>query len=82
LPFRLHIENVAPDITEDDLREEFEMVGEVIDLKLVMDDLTERPTGTAMVQMATQHDADQAVRALDGARVGGRSLRVYEEEDD
>jgi RNA recognition motif-containing protein len=81
MPFRLHIDNVAPDVTEDDLREEFEMVGEVIDLKLLLDDLTERPTGTAMVQMATQHDADQAVRALDGARVGGRTLRVHEEED-
>lgn len=79
---RLHIANVAPDVTEDDLREEFGMVAEVIDLRLVMDDLTDRPTGAAWVQMASQHDADEAVRALDGAKVGGRTLRVYEADDD
>jgi len=79
---RLHIANVAPDVTEDDLREEFGVVAEVIDLRLVMDDLTDRPTGTAWAQMASQHDADQAVRALDGAKVGGRSIRVYEADED
>lgn len=77
---RLYIGNVAPDVTEDDLREEFGMVGEVIDLKLLLDDLTDRPTGTAVADMATEHDAEQAIRALDGSKVGGRPLRVYEED--
>jgi RNA recognition motif-containing protein len=69
LPFRA---------TEDELRESFEAYGAVDSARIVMDRETNRSRGFAFVEMPNENEAQEAIRALDGADLGGRNLKVNE----
>jgi RNA recognition motif-containing protein len=49
----------------------------VTSVSLVNDRETGRPRGFGFVEMADE-DADSAIQALDGAQMGGRTLKVNE----
>ena len=75
---RLYVGNLAFSATEDDVRGAFEPHGEVESVHLVMDRDTGRSRGFAFVEMADGDQAEQAIAALNGADLGGRSLVVNE----
>lgn len=75
---RLYVGNLAFSATEDDVRSAFEPHGEVESVHLVMDRETGRSRGFAFVEMADGDQAEQAIAALNGADLGGRSLVVNE----
>src|SRR5205085_880854 len=62
--------------TEDQLRELFGQYGTVTKVKLIMDRETGRPRGFAFVEMSD--GGDQAIAALNGTQLDGRSLTVNE----
>lgn len=62
--------------TEDELREVFSQYGTVTKVQLIMDRETGRPRGFAFVEMSD--GGDQAIQALNGTQLGGRSLTVNE----
>ena len=74
---KIYVGNLPYSATEDELRELFSQHGEVTSVSLVNDRETGRPRGFGFVEMADE-DADSAIQALDGAQMGGRTLKVNE----
>jgi len=73
---RLYIGNLSFDATGDDLREIFSQTGTVEDAIIVTRPGGGRPRGFGFVTMASEEDAAEAIRQLDGQEVGGRALKV------
>jgi RNA recognition motif-containing protein len=74
---KIYVGNLPYSATEDELRELFAQHGDVTSVSLVNDRETGRPRGFGFVEMADE-DADSAIQALDGAQMGGRTLKVNE----
>ncbi len=79
---RLYVGNLNYDTTEDQLIEAFEQDGRKVENATVMTDRdTGRPRGFAFVEMATDEDAQNAIKTMDGTDLDGRSLRVNEAQE-
>ena len=74
---KIYVGNLPYSATEDELRELFAQHGDVTSVSLVNDRETGRPRGFGFVEMADE-DAESAIQALDGAQMGGRTLKVNE----
>jgi len=72
LPFKLE---------EADLKELFEAYGEVSSVKLINDRETGRSKGFGFVEMPDDEGAQQAITALNGSEVGGRTIAVSQAEE-
>ena len=79
---RLFIGNLSFNTTDGDLVAAFEQDGrKVASAQVVMDRDTGRSRGFAFVEMATDSDAQAAIKAMNGFDVDGRALRVSEAEE-
>ena len=75
---KLYVGNLSFEATEDELRNVFAAIGQVVSCDLIMDRFTNKPRGFAFVQMSTQDEANKAVAELNGKDFMGRALRVNE----
>jgi RNA recognition motif-containing protein len=73
---KLYVGNLSFQSTEDDVRNAFAAHGNVQSVAMIMDRETGRPRGFAFVEMSTEAEAQAAVKAMDGANLGGRNLKV------
>ena len=73
---RLYVGNLPYTVSDSELQELFSTHGEVTEVHLVMDRESGRPRGFGFVEMAT--GGDEAIEALNGKDMGGRSLTVNE----
>jgi RNA recognition motif-containing protein len=78
---KLYVGNIPFTTTDADLRALFETHGAVTSVKVITDRETGRSRGFAFVEMEDATAAQNAIRALDGSQMGGRSLRVNEAQD-
>ena len=78
---KLYVGNLPFTSTEDDLRALFARHGSVDSVNVIMDRETGRPRGFAFVEMTEPSAAADAIKALDGSDLGGRSLKVSEAQD-
>ena len=78
---KLYVGNLPFSVTEDELRTVFERHGTVGSVNVITDRETGRPRGFAFVEMEEASAADDAIRALDGSELGGRSIKVNEAQD-
>jgi len=74
----LYVGNLAWSTTEDEIRSAFEAYGAVSSVKLVEDRETGRPRGFGFVEMSDDSAALDAIEALDGKPLGGRTIKVNE----
>ena len=72
----LYVGNLSFTTTADDLREAFSQYGNVTRAQVVSDRETNRSRGFGFVEMS--EGGDEAINALNGKDVGGRSLTVNE----
>ena len=72
----IYIGNLAYDVTEDDLRNAFSEFGEVSSVKIIIDKFSGRSKGFGFVEMPNNSEADQAIKALNGKVLNGRSIKV------
>src|SRR5215207_819938 len=72
----IYVGNLTFQTTADDLREMFAQYGTVTSAQVVSDRDTGRSRGFGFVEMAD--GGDEAIAALNGAQVGGRTLTVNE----
>ena len=77
---KLYVGNLPFSTTEAELRDLFARHGAVESVKVITDRETGRPRGFAFVEMDATA-ASEAIRALDGTDLGGRSLRVNEAQE-
>jgi RNA recognition motif-containing protein len=77
---KLYVGNLSFNSTEADLKDLFGRHGTVESAAVIMDRETGRSRGFAFVEMEDAA-AEKAMRALDGADLGGRTLKVNEAQD-
>ena len=75
---KIFVGNLSFNMTEGELRTMFESHGSVESVLIVTDRNTGRSRGFAFVEMTDNGAADQAIAALNGKDVGGRTLTVNE----
>ena len=78
---RLFVGNLPYSATEADIRQHFGTIGDPIQVVIPTDRETGRPRGFAFVEMEEASAASDAIRALDGSDLGGRSIKVNEAQD-
>lgn len=74
---RIYVGNLPYEATEDQVRDLFADYGAVDSVVMINDRETGRFRGFCFVEMGNA-DADEAIRALDGAEVDGRPIKVNE----
>ena len=72
---RLYVGNLPFSVTEGELRDFF-APRSLVDVKICADRDTGRARGFGFVELATEADAQEAIQNLDGAELGGRTLRI------
>jgi len=75
---KLYVGNLSYDTTDSSLRDLFAEVGNVSSAQVVMDRETGQSRGFGFVEMATEDEAAQAIAAVNGRSIGGRTLVVNE----
>src|SRR5260370_14114938 len=74
----IFVGNLGLRTSEDGLRTLFELYGTVQCVKLVTQRDTGRSRGFAFIEMSNDAEAEDAITALNGTSVGGRTLKVNE----
>lgn len=74
----IYVANIPFKAVDDDLRELFEEYGEVSSAKIIMDKFTQKSRGFGFVEMDNSEEARQAIEALNGADMMGKTLIVNE----
>jgi RNA recognition motif-containing protein len=74
----IYVGNLSYDMSEEDLRKEFEAFGKVDSVNIIKDKFTDRSRGFAFVEMAVSEEGKAAVAAINGKEVKGRALNVSE----
>jgi RNA recognition motif-containing protein len=80
MPKSIYVGNIAFSTTEDEIRNLFSPFGEVTSVKFISDRETGNFRGFGFVEM-DENAAREAVQALNGKEVGGRSLKVNEAQE-
>jgi len=72
----IYIGNLSFGTTEDTLKSLFAEFGEIESVKLIKDRFSGRPRGFGFIEMPSNSEADQAIKALNGNRVDGNFIKV------
>jgi hypothetical protein len=75
---KLHVGNLAYQLTEDHLEDLFAEAGEVISAKVIADRMTAQPRGFGFVEMGTKREGQKAISMINGRMVEGCALAVKE----
>lgn len=75
---KIYIGNLSYDVTESDLRQAFEPLGQIASINVIMDKYTGRSKGFGFVEMASADEAQAAIKALNGKELKGRAITVNE----
>ena len=73
---KLYVGNLSYETTEEDLRTLFSEAGAVTSVALIKDRDTGQSKGFAFVEMASQTEAEQAIKAFNGKYLGNREIKV------
>ncbi len=73
---RIYVGNLPFSATDHEVREMFAEFGDVTSVNLISDRETGRPRGFGFVEMS--EGGDEAIAALNGKDMGGRTLNVNE----
>jgi cold-inducible RNA-binding protein len=75
---KIYVGNLSYEVTEQDLREEFEAFGKVDSISVVTDRDTGRPRGFAFVEMPTVSEGQAAITGINGKNINDRTVVVNE----
>ena len=75
---KLYIGNIGPGADQESLEALFSMFGTVEAAYLVLDKKTGESQGYGFVIMSTEAEAQKAIKALDGKKVGDYTVKVQE----
>jgi cold-inducible RNA-binding protein len=74
----IFVGNLNFNTSEEELRQMFEVHGQVDRVSILTDRDTGRSRGFGFVEMANAEEGDKAIAALNGSQIGGRTLNVNE----
>jgi RNA recognition motif-containing protein len=75
---KLYVGNLSYNTHEEDLREAFSKIGEVLSATLIVDQTNGRSKGFGFVEMASDEDAAKAITAMNGTSFMERTITVNE----
>ncbi|MFH1662935.1 MAG: RNA-binding protein [Chloroflexota bacterium] len=75
---KIYVGNLSYEVTEQDLRQEFEAFGEVSSADIIIDKISGRPKGFGFVEMATKSEGEAAIADLNGKTLKERTIVVNE----
>ncbi|MEI7812104.1 MAG: RNA-binding protein [Ignavibacteria bacterium] len=75
---KLFIGSLPWSINDQSLEETFQKYGTVVSAKVIMDRASGRSKGFGFVEMASQNEANDAIRTLNNSELDGRSIVVNE----
>jgi RNA recognition motif-containing protein len=75
---RIYAGNLPYELTEEEIREEFQTYGEVTSVNIITDKFSGRPKGFAFVEMSSQSEAEAAIKGLNGKVLKERTIVVNE----
>lgn len=75
---KLYIGNIDREASEDDLRQAFEVHGQISEVTIIKDRMTGEPRGFAFITFPNDEEAKNAIKAVNGQMLKGRALRVTE----
>ncbi len=73
---KLFVGNLSWKTTEDDLKSHFEKIGEVLSVRIIMDQYTGKSKGFGFVEMQSADAAQKAIDAYDEQPFMERNIRV------
>jgi RNA recognition motif-containing protein len=74
----LFVGSLSWDTNDDSLKAHFEKAGTVTSVRVITDRDSGRSKGFGFVEMATDEEAQKAIKELDGSELDGRPIRVSE----
>lgn len=72
----IYIGNLSYGTTEEALKALFDEFGEVENVKIIKDRHSGRSKGFGFLEMPSNSEADQAIKALNGSRLDGFTIKV------
>lgn len=73
---KLYVGNLSYTVSEDQLRDLFSQAGEVKEVSMILDRMTQRSKGFGFVEMNTQVEAQKAIEMFNNYELEGRNLIV------
>jgi RNA recognition motif-containing protein len=73
---RIYVGNLAYEVTEEELRQEFQAFGAVASVNIITDKYTGRTKGFGFVEMASVSEGQAAISGLNGKELKDRTLNV------
>ena len=74
----IYVGNLAPQVTEDDLRQAFEAFGQIASASIIKDKFSGSSRGFGFVEMPAKTEAQSAIDGLNGKDLKGQALNVNE----
>ena len=74
----IYVGNMAPETTEDDLRQAFEAFGQVDNVNVIRDRVSGESRGFGFVEMPTRTEAQTAIEEMNEKDLKGRVITVNE----
>ena len=76
MDMNIYIGNLSDSMTEDSLRSLFAAFGEIASVKVFKGRFSGSANGFGFIEMPSNSEADQAIKALNGNRVDGNFIKV------
>lgn len=73
---KIYVGSLSYDTSEDGLREFFSQAGKVESVSIVIDRMSGRSKGFGFVEMATEKEAQEAIKSLNGKELDGRKVII------
>ncbi len=73
---KIYVGNLSYEVTEEELRKEFESFGEVTSADIIKDKYSGRPKGFGFVEMTSESEGQAAIAGLNGKTLKERILTV------
>ena len=73
---KIYVGNLSFEVTEEELRQEFEAFGEVTSVDIITDKYSGRPRGFGFVEMGSVSEGQAAITGLNGKTLKERTLNV------
>ncbi len=74
----IYVGNLSHDVTEEDLRQTFEVFGQIASVNIIKDKFSGESRGFGFVEMSAKAEAQSAIDGLNGKDLKGRTLNVNE----
>ena len=75
---KIYVGNLSYDVTEEELRQEFLVYGDVTSVSILTDKFSGRPKGFGFVEMASKSEGEAAITGLNGKTLKERTIVVNE----